>query len=77
MTEVEKMFEEIAAYPGTEPIGSALSFGAPEPSLGYTVARAGDPADDVKVFLYGVLGYCSMVFGSNIDLGKIRKEIFG
>ncbi len=77
MSEIERLFKEVAAYPGTEPVGTALSFGTPEPAFGYTVARTGDPADNVKVFLYGVLVYCSMVFGSNIDLAKIRKEIFG
>ncbi len=77
MTEVERLFKEIAAYPGYEPIGTALSYGALQLNFGYTVARVGDDAAIVKDFLYGVLVYCSMVFGSDIDLSKIKKEIFG
>ena len=77
MSEIERLFKEIAAYPDTEPIGIALHYNSSAFELGYTVARAGDPAIKVKTFIYSLLTYCVMNFGSGIDLDKIKKEIFG
>lgn len=76
MSEIERLFREVAAYPDTEPVGLSLSYGNISAGFGYNVVRAGDPALQVKEFLFGVLTYCVMNFGSNIDLSKIKSEIF-
>ncbi len=77
MTEVEKLFKEIAAYPNLEPVGQSLTYVFGHGDFSYCPVHAGDPAVKFKEFLYGVLTYSVMTFGSDIDFSKIKKEIFG
>ncbi len=77
MSEVEKLFEGIKAVPSDYPVDLTLSYGQMPIEFGFTVARVGDPSKNVKNFLYGICVYCSMSFEIQVDLSKIKSEIFG
>jgi len=77
MSEISKLIEGIKAVPADRPVDLTLSYGQMPIEFGFTVARHGDPAKNVKNFLYGICVYCSMTFDIQVDLAAVKSEIFG
>lgn len=77
MSEVQKIIDQVRAYPDDEPVGMSMSYGNNPLQLGYVAASVGDPSLKVKHFLYGVLTYCCLNFCAGVDLDLVKKEIFG